>query len=90
MQLFIVVEFLVSFYGLYAHLACEDWMNGVFFLLYVSLIDVPRWVSHGLKVETKTIMLFNFSEKVLLLIYMYWSSLAYCEGICVAYKPASM
>ena len=60
----IIVEFLVLFHGLYANLACEDWMNGVFFLLHVSLIEVPRWVSHGLKVETTTIM-FNFSKRVL-------------------------
>ena len=61
----IIVEFLVLFHGLYANLACEDWMNGVFFLLHVSLIEVPRWVSHGMKVETTTIMLFNFSKRVL-------------------------
>ena len=61
----IVVGFLVLFHGLYANLACEDWMNGVCFLLYVSLINVLQWVPHGLKVETTTIMLFNFSKRVL-------------------------
>ena len=37
--------------------------HGVF-LLYVSLM-FPQQVSHGLKVETTTIMLFNFSMMVL-------------------------
>ena len=39
-------------------------VHGVFLLLYVFIM-FPQWVSHSLKVETTTTILFNFSLRVL-------------------------